>query len=635
MSAERASVHIRLLATIAPIVVCLLAAAPAAAHPGWLAPANLSAPGHDASEPQVAIDGSGGAVAVWARSDGSHEVIQASARPAGASWGPAVDLSESGRDSKAPQVAVDPAGDVVAVWARFNGSHWVIQGASRPAGGGWTPSTDISNSEKSAEEPEVAVDPGGRATAVWSRYDGFDDIVQSAQLAPGPGSLWSQPVDLSKEGENAEEPQVGVDAAGDAVAVWSRLEGTDTIAQAAFRPGSGGWGGAEDLSEAGGDATGPQVAVDSGGSAVAIWSRAAGGADTVEAADMTPGGHWLKAEDLTGAGEDATEPDVALAGGRAVAVWSLAGPGPYSTIQSREKSTGGWQPSQDLTTRGLTQTVVSPHVALDPAGNAAAVWARSGASPTVIEGRTEPPGAPWTGIVELSGLGSTATEPQVALGATGDGASIWSRDDGANTIVQAAGLDGAAPLFPSLSIPAAATVRQPVDFGAATFDNWSPVSSIFWTFGDGAEGASGSRVSHTFSSPGTYTISIAAADNLGNGRTAVRSITIYRQPNADRNVVVRRGLAFVKVHCPSPAGCTGVIRLIARVQLERNGRSFGKRAQVGRTGFAIPGGTTRVRVKLTRPGRDAVREAGKKGVRTQLTGPGIQHRLVLLLPARR
>jgi hypothetical protein len=91
----------------------------------------------------------------------------------------------------------------------------------------------------------------------------------------------------------------------------------------------------------------------------------------------------------------------------------------------------------------------------------------------------------------------------------------------------------------------------------------------------------------------------------------------------------------VRIHCPSPAGCTGVIRLIARVQLERNRRSSGKRMQVGRTAFTIPGGTTRVRVRLTSKGLAAVAEAGKKGVRTQLTGPGIQHRLVLLLPARR
>ena len=122
MSPALASVHIRLPAAIALIVLGLLAAAaPAAAHRAWLVPANLSAPGRDATEPQVAVDGSGAAVAVWARFDGSDTIIQASARPAGGAWGPAVDLSQSGRDSKAPQVAVDASGDAVAVWARKSG----------------------------------------------------------------------------------------------------------------------------------------------------------------------------------------------------------------------------------------------------------------------------------------------------------------------------------------------------------------------------------------------------------------------------------------------------------------------------------------------------------------------------------
>jgi hypothetical protein len=636
LNEQRSSVHIRVPVAIALIILGMLAsAAPAAARSAWLAPANLSAPGRDATEPQVAVDGSGAAVAVWARSDGSHEIIQASARPAGGAWGPAVDLSQSGRDSEAPQVAVDAAGNAVAVWSRFNGAHWVIQAASRPAGGGWTPVSDISNSEKTAEEPDVAVDPAGRATAVWFRYDGFDNIVQSAQLGPGSGSGWSQPVDLSEKGENAEEPQVAVDAAGDAVAVWRRLKGTDTIAQGAFRPAGGGWRAADDLSEAGGDATEPRLSVDPGGSAIAVWTRAVGAGGTVQAVDMAPGGDWNGAVDLSGLGDDATEPAVALAGGRSVAVWSLAGPGPYSAVQSRERSGGGaWQPTKDLTETGLTQTVESPQVAADPSGNAVAVWARSGASPTVIESRIKPAGAPWTGIDEVSELGSTAKEPQVALGATGDGASVWSRDDGANSIAQAAGFDGNGPLFPALSIPAAATERQPVDFAAATFDNWSPVTSISWSFGDGGEGATGSSVTHTFGGPGIYPISIVAADNLGNSRGVVGSITIYRLPNAGRNVRVRHGIAFLVVHCPSPAGCTGVVRLIARVQLKRHGRSFAKRAQVGRTAFNVPSGTTKVRVRLTRPGRAAVHLGGRKGVRTQLTGPGIQHRLVLLLPAR-
>ena len=55
---------------------------------------------------------------------------------------------------------------------------------SRPAAPGrrWL---DLSDSEKTAGEPQVAIDSAGRAVAVWQRSDGFNTIVQSAFLAIG------------------------------------------------------------------------------------------------------------------------------------------------------------------------------------------------------------------------------------------------------------------------------------------------------------------------------------------------------------------------------------------------------------------------------------------------------------------
>jgi hypothetical protein len=39
-------------------------------------------------------------------------------------------------------------------------------------------------------------------------------------------------------------------------------------------------------------------------------------------------------------------------------------------------------------------------------------------------------------------------------------------------------------------------------------------------------------------------------------------------------------------------------------------------------------------IKLAKPALTAVREAGRQGLKAQLTGPGIKHRLVALLAAR-
>ncbi len=124
---------------------------------------------------------------------------------------------------------------------------------------------------------------------------------------------------------------------------------------------------------------------------------------------MAPGGKWLEALDLTGAGEDATEPEVALAGGRAIAVWSLGRCRALHDRSSRaEKPAGGaWQPTQDL-----TQTGPDPDRRHSPGRDRpererrGRVWARSSASPTVIDGRTKPAGGGLdSAIDELSELG--------------------------------------------------------------------------------------------------------------------------------------------------------------------------------------------------------------------------------------
>mgnify|MGYP002628584526 CR=1 FL=1 len=57
----------------------VLVALPAAALVGsWSTPADLSATGRDASEPQVTVSSTGLATAVWYSNDGSNKIIQSS-----------------------------------------------------------------------------------------------------------------------------------------------------------------------------------------------------------------------------------------------------------------------------------------------------------------------------------------------------------------------------------------------------------------------------------------------------------------------------------------------------------------------------------------------------------------------------
>jgi len=151
----------------------------------------------------------------------------------------------------------------------------------------WLAPQDLSAAGQDAYDPQVAFDGQGNAIAVWSRSNGTNLIVQAAVRAVG-GSFGA-PQDLSAAGQKAGFPEVAVDGQGNAIAVWQRFDGTNYIMQAAVRAAGGSFGAPQDLSAAGQTANDPQVAVDGQGNAIAVWSRSNGTNYIVQAAVRAAG----------------------------------------------------------------------------------------------------------------------------------------------------------------------------------------------------------------------------------------------------------------------------------------------------------------------------------------------------------
>jgi hypothetical protein len=294
----------------------------AARPPGgtWRAPIDLSVAGQNADEPRVALDANGDAVAVWERDDGTEEIVQAATRPAGGTWGAPVDLSAAGESAKEARVALDANGDAVAVWERDDGTEEIVQAATRAAGGSWEAPIDLSAAGESAHDPHVAVDPAGDAIAVWRRNDGSDFIVETATRPAG--GMWQPPIDLSAAGQSAYDPEVAYSPTGEAAVVWRRDDGTAYRVQATARTVGGTWGTPIDLSAAGQNAYRPQVVLDPAGEAVVVWERY-DGIDWIAQGDARPaGGTWGAPVDLSATGADVYRPQIAAdTSGDAVAVW--------------------------------------------------------------------------------------------------------------------------------------------------------------------------------------------------------------------------------------------------------------------------------------------------------------------------
>ena len=179
--------------------------ASAAPQGPWVLPASdLSVPGKSTFNPVLAVAPDATTTAVWQRFDGTS-TIRSATRPPGGSFGAPVELSSvSGQNAFSPQIATAPDGTATAVWRRFDSSNYIIQAATRPPGGSFGTPVNLSDAGQNASFPQITAAPDGTVTAVWSRLDGSNSIIQAATRPPG-GSFGT-PVDLSATGQNADQP---------------------------------------------------------------------------------------------------------------------------------------------------------------------------------------------------------------------------------------------------------------------------------------------------------------------------------------------------------------------------------------------------------------------------------------------
>jgi PKD domain len=340
-----------------------------ASHPAggdWSGPVKVAVVPRFVERPRIALDPSGNAVAIWDRLDPAGRVIESASRPAAGSWSDPTRLSAVGAEAIATQVAVDSAGNAVAIWRRVNATESNIESASRPIGGDWSGPTPVSPTGIDAERPQLAVDPAGNAVAIWARLSATESIIESASH-PAAGS-WSEPTQLSAAarsatGNDASQPQIAVDPAGNAVAIWRSVNGPNTtIIESASHPVGGSWSAPIGLSSASGSAFEPQIALDPSGNEVAIWSRFTGTDDIIQAAAFDGAGPKFQSVGIPSSGRAGSKLRFAVS---ALDSWSALGQSTWSF--GDRKSASGLSTTHAYAKPGLYQLTLRVSDALDNA----------------------------------------------------------------------------------------------------------------------------------------------------------------------------------------------------------------------------------------------------------------------------
>jgi FG-GAP-like repeat len=193
---------------------------------GWGVPTLIEhAPGF-ASFPHVVFESNGNALVVWYQGpDSNNRSIWANHYIVGEGWDSPTLLENNPGSAQGPDVAIDGSDRAIAVWRQFDGVDISIWANRYVPGEGWGGPTLIETNPGEAVRPAVAMDTSGNAVVVWIQFDGTNDSVWANRYMVDEG--WESPIVIETHLGDARLPKVAIDSHGQALAVWSQDTGTE------------------------------------------------------------------------------------------------------------------------------------------------------------------------------------------------------------------------------------------------------------------------------------------------------------------------------------------------------------------------------------------------------------------------
>jgi hypothetical protein len=374
----------------------------------------------------------------------------------------------------AVDVAIDPRGNVVVAWAamerispprasvmtvRRSGGYWsaphrIATFSSPRSGVGVAPF-------KRGLRPQMMLDANGAGVAVWARLvtpeppEGFDPATATYvvdAVTMNADGVWSTPRTL---GETNGFPDLDVAASGEAVAVWTGTMSSATPSTnalvVAMRPPGGTWAPPEILV---GDAQlvdgipvgpggffGPQIALEPGGRATALWTSSAAHI-RLETATRHGTRQWSSRRILDRTLGSPTAFLDADRRGDVTAVWmtrAVGGSNDQALWATTQGRSGSWSPPTSVVRRSPWTRLTD--VAMSASGRVIALIEREtyggGEWRTQrIEAYVRTPGHAWSRRHVVSRVAAAdlprwrSQRAQAALADDGGGVIVWSFDAG-------------------------------------------------------------------------------------------------------------------------------------------------------------------------------------------------------------
>jgi hypothetical protein len=414
---------------------------------------NLSLDGQDAVNPAVALDGQGHGVVVWSQFDGKFwRILKSEYRDQ--KWHKPVSfrdaISPGDSDAKNPLVAMASNGDMVVVWEQKTGKKRNILMAENRDGKWKLPKSvaeHISSKDKSAREPDVAIDDVGNTVIVWSQESATKDYaVYKSEYRNG---SWHHPAPIddvvSPKGGYALKPRVVMNNKGMTIITWYQDSlGTNNIYKSVYQGGA--WKHPADSGDyisqsgRGTGAINPILALGDNGRAVIAWQQAYNDQLRIYKSEFD-GSVWNKPllteaiTPLTREHDNAVLNSLSMdSKGNALIMWSLQSVFNQALYLSRLQD-GKWQhPGENDYLTGSKKDShfdIFAKVAMSDSGKSVIAWQQKGEDRISRVFMTEFDNGIWhLPGRQLSMLDNSAKNVGIASAKNGDFIVVWQQSDG-------------------------------------------------------------------------------------------------------------------------------------------------------------------------------------------------------------
>lgn len=353
-------------------------------------------------------------------------------------WDGPIQISSGGINNGFGVAAVSsgPNNDFIVVWSQYNGTYFTINSKKHSLSSGWENQIDVLSSPTgNAYNPKIAIDENSNAISVWSQVVGTQYKIFANRYINGVG--WGTPTVISQGIGNASNPQISINSIGNAVVAWDQ-EGVGGISVWINNFTGGTWGTSTEIASGSSEYTLPKVSFDTFGNFMVVWqARYSGLNKNIYARYNNPNSGW-EPETLISSGSDPTfSPNLARdISGNFMIIWGQE-TYPLKVVYARLFIPGSGWGSINIISNTNAANVATPVIAGEGNGNFIATWTESDSNGqysdlyfnkfTLTSGWGSPSG--------VQGYGGNKYYPNIVMNNSGHAVVVWTNTLGAGAEV--------------------------------------------------------------------------------------------------------------------------------------------------------------------------------------------------------